>query len=735
MIYLVYVLSFPSAASGSGCFHVRTAKTLPMANISVNLNFFYSREKYLNRYRYPDMRGYSVYHHYATSKIGITYGIIDYIEAFLGTTVYGKYDEQTEVGEDIPTNDLYLVGDKNFYGGLKFWVPLINTPELLVKWNIGGEISGKRSVFDIQDEDTMFIREFSPTFPTWGVLEGRLLTDVEIGPLLIHLSGGYRRNFDNKGLSFPANMEAIQSLPPDVQLRLIEYWSSFYDPPYTNALVWGVATEILLGPYASFILEGSGVYLPYRFLDMAPANYPAGADTSIGTVGIRFITPVGVTFDFSVDWLFTHKDFVGDWYFTGVHTLPRETEWEYIPSGTEVENYYNVLGRWRYHFGITTTNPLIPEPEEPPKGEIAVSVRDAHTDLPLVAQVTVEKEGEVIEALPTDEAGNLLLSLAPGIYKISISKEGYITRKFTVTVKKGASVNLPVSLKKKTIPTGIVAVKVTDSKTGNPVMANITFSDPEISPITTDVNGEANIKLKPGSYELTITAEGYHPKTVPVSVKQGASIPLPVVLEPATTAKGIFTGTVTDVRTGKPVGAKITFLGTNLKPIVSDLETGIFKVELPPGTYQVKVEADGYQPKAIPVVIKEGETTIQYIKLAEKLTKKKRIVLQGINFDPGKAVIKPMYYPILDRVAEVLKENPNVKVEIQGHTDSVGPEDYNLRLSQARAEAVRQYLISKGISPDRLIAKGYGEMMPIADNRTREGRAKNRRIEFVVIEE
>ncbi|RKZ25516.1 hypothetical protein DRQ20_04995, partial [bacterium] len=280
-----------------------------------------------------------------------------------------------------------------------------------------------------------------------------------------------------------------------------------------------------------------------------------------------------------------------------------------------------------------------------------------------------------------------------------------------------------------------VAVKVTDSKTGNPVMANITFSDPEISPITTDVNGEANIKLKPGSYELTITADGYHPKTVPVSVKQGASIPLPVVLEPATTAKGIFTGTVTDVRTGKPVGAKITFLGTNLKPIVSDLETGIFKVELPPGTYQVKVEADGYQPKAIPVVIKEGETTIQYIKLAEKLTKKKRIVLQGINFDPGKAVIKPMYYPILDRVAEVLKENPNVKVEIQGHTDSVGPEDYNLRLSQARAEAVRQYLISKGISPDRLIAKGYGEMMPIADNRTREGRAKNRRIEFVVIEE
>ncbi len=74
-----------------------------------------------------------------------------------------------------------------------------------------------------------------------------------------------------------------------------------------------------------------------------------------------------------------------------------------------------------------------------------------------------------------------------------------------------------------------------------------------------------------------------------------------------------------------------------------------------------------------------------------------------------------------------------MKIEIAGHTDSVGSEMYNLRLSEARANAVRDYLIQHGISPDRLIAKGYGESRPIAPNTTREGRAKNRRVEFTVI--
>ena len=89
----------------------------------------------------------------------------------------------------------------------------------------------------------------------------------------------------------------------------------------------------------------------------------------------------------------------------------------------------------------------------------------------------------------------------------------------------------------------------------------------------------------------------------------------------------------------------------------------------------------------------------------------------------------------MDEIVTLLKEHPNVIVEIQGHTDDVGSEAFNLKLSQKRAEAVRQYLIDHGIEPDRLIAKGYGESKPLVPNTSPENRAKNRRVEFVILGE
>ena len=83
---------------------------------------------------------------------------------------------------------------------------------------------------------------------------------------------------------------------------------------------------------------------------------------------------------------------------------------------------------------------------------------------------------------------------------------------------------------------------------------------------------------------------------------------------------------------------------------------------------------------------------------------------------------------------EFLKENPTVKVEIQGHTDNVGNDDANLKLSDQRAKAVYDYVIGKGIPADRLRYKGYGESQPIADNNTAAGRAKNRRTVFLIYE-
>jgi len=111
-------------------------------------------------------------------------------------------------------------------------------------------------------------------------------------------------------------------------------------------------------------------------------------------------------------------------------------------------------------------------------------------------------------------------------------------------------------------------------------------------------------------------------------------------------------------------------------------------------------------------------------------TTRKTIVLRGINFDFDKATIKPEFEGVLDAGVEVLKENPGVRVQVAGYTDSVGTDEYNQALSERRAKAVSGYLSSHGIEASRLSAVGFGETNPVADNKTADGRSQNRRVEL-----
>jgi OmpA-OmpF porin, OOP family len=113
---------------------------------------------------------------------------------------------------------------------------------------------------------------------------------------------------------------------------------------------------------------------------------------------------------------------------------------------------------------------------------------------------------------------------------------------------------------------------------------------------------------------------------------------------------------------------------------------------------------------------------------------RQEVTLRGVTFEFNRATLTPQSRPVLDAVATDLKAHPRMKVELQGHTDNVGSAEYNLRLSQERAESVRDYLISQGVAPEQLTAKGYGLTRPEADNRTEAGRALNRRVVMVVIE-
>ncbi|WP_337043218.1 OmpA family protein [Emticicia sp. 17c] len=108
-----------------------------------------------------------------------------------------------------------------------------------------------------------------------------------------------------------------------------------------------------------------------------------------------------------------------------------------------------------------------------------------------------------------------------------------------------------------------------------------------------------------------------------------------------------------------------------------------------------------------------------------------KYISHGIRFDVNKATIKPESMGEINAIAKILKENPSLKYEIGGHTDSDGDNASNMKLSQARAEAVKNQLVSTGIEASRLTTKGYGETKPIADNNTFDGKANNRRVEFL----
>lgn len=112
----------------------------------------------------------------------------------------------------------------------------------------------------------------------------------------------------------------------------------------------------------------------------------------------------------------------------------------------------------------------------------------------------------------------------------------------------------------------------------------------------------------------------------------------------------------------------------------------------------------------------------------------KEVVLKNVFFETAKFDLKPTSKAELDKLVTFLDENPNLKIELGGHTDNVGNKKDNQILSDNRAKAVKDYLVSNGIDATRLLTKGYGDTSPIADNETEEGRAENRRTAFKVVE-
>jgi flagellar motor protein MotB len=165
---------------------------------------------------------------------------------------------------------------------------------------------------------------------------------------------------------------------------------------------------------------------------------------------------------------------------------------------------------------------------------------------------------------------------------------------------------------------------------------------------------------------------------------------------------------------------------------------GMVEVLLPEGKkYSISVRKFGklfHFEREIPVG-EGGYEYTQYLQIQVVTFYVRGFTLNHLYFDVNKYEIKKEAIPTLEKLYESFKKNPRMKAEIAGHTDNSGNDDDNMRLSQRRADAIRDYLVKKGISSDRLLAKGYGEKAPVAPNASEYGKSKNRRTEVRIIEE
>lgn len=145
-----------------------------------------------------------------------------------------------------------------------------------------------------------------------------------------------------------------------------------------------------------------------------------------------------------------------------------------------------------------------------------------------------------------------------------------------------------------------------------------------------------------------------------------------------------------------------------------------------------KFDYDEFERMLEQNIPKEYTTEKVLVKAVPK--KNDRMFLLGVGFEFNSSTLTPESYPVLYHASELLKENPNARVEIEGHCDSIGTDKVNQRISQERADVVKNYLVERGVKENQITAVGYGSTQPIADNNTEEGRAINRRIEFRVVE-
>jgi OmpA-OmpF porin, OOP family len=265
------------------------------------------------------------------------------------------------------------------------------------------------------------------------------------------------------------------------------------------------------------------------------------------------------------------------------------------------------------------------------------------------------------------------------------------------------------------------------------------WSEPE------NLGPEINSPLEDLFFNIPASSEyAYYSRGVSETNTDIFRVKLPIVKspDPWVTVRG----KIIDATTGKPMAAKVIYErlpdGKELGITQTNPATGEYEIRLPAGhLYGVRAEAADKISESQNLdlrnithdsVIEHEDFTMKDINVAS-VEENVTIVLNNVFFDFDKAILKSESFPELNRIRDLMKEKSGMQIEIDGHTDATGPEQYNLGLSERRAKAVIKYLADQGIDNSRLAVKYFGEAKPVDDNKTVEGRRKNRRVEFKIL--
>lgn len=330
--------------------------------------------------------------------------------------------------------------------------------------------------------------------------------------------------------------------------------------------------------------------------------------------------------------------------------------------------------------------------------------------------------------------GERVLYLEPGGWTVVASNEAHGIEQEDVDVEPGQESLLSVAFELEELNEGerafVLAVQDVD---GHPVSgAAVELAGDDY---TTPDGGTVVLEEAPeGDLDVRVSADGYVAKEETLQTvggNQTRTLTLDFVDQPVqVTVK-------TDK--GETLAAEVRFVGPATVDAMSVGADGIAETQLRPGEWTVVAQAPELGAGRAEFVILPGEAPdaieIQLADTRVEVSEGEVVILQKVQFDTGRASIKATSHALLDEVANVLLLNPQiVRVEIQGHTDDVGTDETNLKLSQRRAQAVRDYLVDKGVKKSRLVAEGYGASEPIAPNDTEANRSRNRRVQFEIVE-